>query len=93
MAATWESSRKGDEQLLSLEYEERVSLTIHRMLCEKPRCPSSRVTVTGVQIRKKGRWMRRSAQGILVASGERRSGVGRPAQLYRRAKGARAAAL
>ncbi|MPY65103.1 NUDIX hydrolase [Deinococcus sp. SDU3-2] len=33
------------------------------------------------------------AQGLLVASGERRSGVGRPAQLYRRAKGARAAAL
>lgn len=33
------------------------------------------------------------AQGILAPSGERRSGVGRPAQLYRRAKGARAAAL
>lgn len=33
------------------------------------------------------------AQGVLVPSGERRSGVGRPAQLYRRAKGTRAAAL
>ncbi|WP_104990071.1 NUDIX domain-containing protein [Deinococcus sp. NW-56] len=33
------------------------------------------------------------AQGLLVPSGERRSGPGRPAQLYRRAKGARAAAL
>ncbi|MEW6420454.1 MAG: NUDIX domain-containing protein [Deinococcota bacterium] len=33
------------------------------------------------------------AQGILVPSGERRSGVGRPAQLYRRAKGAKTAAL
>ncbi|WP_019587032.1 NUDIX hydrolase [Deinococcus apachensis] len=33
------------------------------------------------------------AQGILAPSGERRSGVGRPAQLYRRAKGAKAAAL
>lgn len=33
------------------------------------------------------------AQGLLVASGERRSGVGRPAQLYRRAKGARTATL
>ena len=29
------------------------------------------------------------AQGLLVASGERRNGVGRPAQLYRRAKSAR----
>lgn len=33
------------------------------------------------------------AQGLLVASGERRSGVGRPAQLYRRARGVRGAAL
>jgi 8-oxo-dGTP diphosphatase len=33
------------------------------------------------------------AQGLLVASGERRSGVGRPAQLYKRAKGARTATL
>ena len=33
------------------------------------------------------------AQGILTPSGERRVGVGRPAQLYRRAKSARAAAL
>ncbi|ADV68441.1 NUDIX hydrolase [Deinococcus maricopensis] len=29
------------------------------------------------------------AQGVLLASGERRNGVGRPAQLYRRAKGVR----
>ena len=33
------------------------------------------------------------AQGSLVPSGERRSGVGRPAQLYRRAKNVRSAAL
>jgi 8-oxo-dGTP diphosphatase len=33
------------------------------------------------------------AQGILTPSGERRSGVGRPAQLYRRAKNVRVAAL
>lgn len=33
------------------------------------------------------------AQGTLVPSGERRSGVGRPAQLYRRAKNVRSAAL
>lgn len=33
------------------------------------------------------------SQGILTPSGERRSGVGRPAQLYRRAKHARIAAL
>jgi len=33
------------------------------------------------------------AQGLLMASGERRSGVGRPAQLYRRARGVRGAAL
>ena len=33
------------------------------------------------------------AQGVLTPSGERRSGVGRPAQLYRRAKHARTAAL
>lgn len=33
------------------------------------------------------------AQGILTPSGERRSGVGRPAQLYRRAKGARTGLL
>ncbi|ANE44008.1 NUDIX hydrolase [Deinococcus puniceus] len=32
-------------------------------------------------------------QGILTPSGERRSGVGRPAQLYKRAKNARVAAL
>ena len=33
------------------------------------------------------------AAGILTPCGERRSGVGRPAQLYRRAKGTRTAAL
>lgn len=33
------------------------------------------------------------AQGILTLSGERRSGVGRPAQLYRRAKGTRTGML
>ncbi len=33
------------------------------------------------------------AQGVLTPSGERRSGVGRPAQLYRRAKHARTGAL
>ncbi len=33
------------------------------------------------------------AQGILTTSGERRSGVGRPAQLYRKAKNVRVAAL
>lgn len=33
------------------------------------------------------------AQGILTPSGERRVGVGRPAQLYRRAKNTRTAAL
>lgn len=33
------------------------------------------------------------AQGMLVTSGERRSGVGRPAQLYRRAKNVRIPAL
>lgn len=33
------------------------------------------------------------AQGILSASGERRSGVGRPAQLYRKAKNVRTPAL
>ena len=33
------------------------------------------------------------AQGSLTPSGERRSGVGRPAQLYRRAKGTRTPAL
>lgn len=33
------------------------------------------------------------AQGLLTPSGERRNGVGRPAQLYRRAKNARRAAL
>lgn len=33
------------------------------------------------------------AQGILTPSGERRSGVGRPAQLYRKAKNVRVAAL
>ena len=33
------------------------------------------------------------ALGILTPCGERRSGVGRPAQLYRRAKGTRTAAL
>lgn len=33
------------------------------------------------------------SQGILTPSGERRTGVGRPAQLYRRAKHARLAAL
>ncbi|GGK10960.1 DNA mismatch repair protein MutT [Deinococcus malanensis] len=33
------------------------------------------------------------AQGVLTPSGERRTGVGRPAQLYRKAKNARSAAL
>ena len=33
------------------------------------------------------------SQGILTPSGERRSGVGRPAQLYRRAKGTRSGPL
>ncbi|WP_291429748.1 NUDIX domain-containing protein [Deinococcus sp.] len=33
------------------------------------------------------------SQGTLTVSGERRSGVGRPAQLYRRAKGTRTPAL
>ncbi|MFC4426764.1 NUDIX hydrolase [Deinococcus navajonensis] len=33
------------------------------------------------------------SQGVLTPSGERRTGVGRPAQLYRKAKNARSAAL
>lgn len=33
------------------------------------------------------------SQGVLTPSGERRTGVGRPAQLYRKAKNARTAAL
>ena len=33
------------------------------------------------------------ASGVLTPCGERRSGVGRPAQLYRRTKGTRVVAL